>query len=213
MSVGLRVWDVQHGSAAHIRTPDGKRIIVDCGSGKSGSPLLALKNLLGRIRPDMAIITHPHLDHISDILNLSYLNPCSFLRPKQLTRDDILANNKNLSPGAMQIIDEYLRLNSTYMEPLGPGDDPRNSLSNGGAEIETFIPTTCPRTNLNNHSVVTIIEYEGCKILLPGDNESPSWDELLARADFRASISDVDVLVAPHHGRYSGFHKELFVID
>ena len=210
MSLSLRIWDVQHGSAAHIRTPNGKHIVADCGSGDSGSPLLALKNELGLARLDMAIITHPHLDHISDILNLSYLNPCTFLRPKQLTRDDILVNNKDLSPSAIRIIDEYLRFNSTYTTSLGPGDDPTDHSVNGGAKIEMFIPTTCPHTNLNNHSVVTVIEYGGSKILLPGDNESPSWDELLGRSDFKASISNVDILVAPHHGRDSGFHRDLF---
>ena len=210
MSVDLRIWDVQHGSAAHIRTPNGKNIVADCGSGDSGSPLLALKSQLGQARLDMAIITHPHLDHISDILNLSYLNPRTFLRPKQLTRADILANNTNLSPSAIRIIDEYFRFDSTYNEPLGPGDDPKDQNVNGGAKIVTFIPTTCPPTNLNNHNVVTVIEYGGSKILLPGDNETPSWDELLRRSDFRTSISDVDILVAPHHGRDSGFHRELF---
>ena len=210
MSLALRIWDVQHGSAAHIRTLKGKRIVADCGSGGSGSPLLALKNLLGLARLDMAIITHPHLDHISDILNLSSLNPRTFLRPKQLTKADILANNKDLSPAAMRIIEEYLRFDSTYTEPLGTGEDPTDQSVNGGVEIQMFIPTTCPHTNLNNHSVVTVIEYEGSKILLPGDNESASWDELLGRPDFRASISDVDILIAPHHGRDSGFHKEFF---
>ena len=210
MSVSVRIWDVQHGSAAHIRTPNGKNIVADCGSGESGSPLLALKSQLGLARLDMAIITHPHLDHISDILNLSYLNPRTFLRPKQLTRADILANNKDISPSAMQRIDEYLRFDSTYNEPLGPGDDPKDQAVNGGATITTFIPTTCPHTNLNNHSVVTVIEYGGSKILLPGDNEAPSWEELLGRSNFRASISNVDILIAPHHGRDSGFHRELF---
>ena len=210
MSVDLRIWDVQHGSAAHIRTPNGKSIVVDCGSGDSGSPLLALKKQLGPTRLDMAIVTHPHLDHISDILNLSYLNPRTFLRPKQLTRADILANNKDISPSAVQKIEEYLRFDSTYNEPLGPGDDPKDQNVNGGARIVTFIPTTCSHTNLNNHSVVTVIEYGGSTILLPGDNEAPSWDELLQRSDFRNSISNVDILVAPHHGRDSGFHHELF---
>ena len=209
MSVALRIWDVQHGSAAHIRTPNGKHIVADCGIGGSESPLLALKNQLGLARLDMAIITHPHLDHISDILNLKSLNPRTFLRPKQLTKADILANNKDLSPAAMRIIEEYLRFDSTYTEPLGFGENPTDQSVNGGAKIRTFIPTTCPHTNLNNHSVVTVIEYEGSKILLPGDNESASWDELLGRPDFRASISDVDILIAPHHGRDSGFHKEL----
>ena len=210
MSVALRIWDVQHGSAAHIHTPNGKHIVADVGSGGSGSPLLALKNQLGLARLDMAIITHPHLDHISDILNLKSLNPRTFLRPKQLTKADILANNKDLSPAAMHIIEEYLRFDSTYTDPLGPGENPTDQSVNGGAKIRTFVPTTCPHTNLNNHSVVTVIEYEGSKILLPGDNESASWDELLGRPDFRACISDVDILIAPHHGRDSGFHKELF---
>ena len=71
MSVGLKIWNVQHGSAAHIRTPNGGYIAVDCGSTEAGSPLLALKNQLGQSQLDMAIITHPHVDHISDILNLS----------------------------------------------------------------------------------------------------------------------------------------------
>lgn len=210
MSVDVRIWDVQHGSAAHIRTPNGKNIVADCGSGESGSPLLALKSQLGLARLDMAIITHPHLDHISDILNLSYLNPRTFLRPKQLTRADIVANNKDLSLSAMQKIEEYLRFDSTYNVPLGPGDDPKDQNVNGGAKIVTFTPTTCSHTNLNNHSVVTVIEYGGSKILLPGDNEAPSWDELLQLPDFRTSISNVDILIAPHHGRDSGFHRELF---
>ena len=210
MTIQLRIWDVQHGSAAHIRTPNGKRIVVDCGSGKGGSPLLALKEELGQSRLDMAIVTHPHLDHISDILNLKYLDPRTLLRPNQLTRNDILAHNSNINQSAMQIIEEYLRFASTYTGALSPGQDVRHPSVNGGATIQTFIPTTCPHTNLNNHSIVTVIEYEDSKILLPGDNESASWDELLGRADFRASISGVDILIAPHHGRDSGFHKGLF---
>ena len=210
MPVSLRVWDVRHGSAAYIRTPNGKHIVVDCGSGKSFSPLLWLLSQLGQTRLNMAIITHPHVDHISDILSLSYLSPRILVRPSHLTRQDILANNKDASPTARHIIEKYLEFDTRYVEPVVSSEDPTNPTVNGGAQIYTFIPTGCPRTNLNNHSVVTIIEYAGCKILLPGDNEPPSWDELLSRNDFTARISGVDVLVAPHHGRDSGFHGELF---
>ena len=210
MSLALRIWNVQHGSAAHIRTPNGAYIAVDCGSSEAESPLLSLKNRLGQSRLDMAIITHPHVDHISDILNLSSLKPRVLLRPKHLSKADILGNNKDISTPAKLRIEKYLEFDATYSEPIDAGENPKNHLVNGGAKIETFIPTTCPHTNLNNHSVVTVIEYEDCKILLPGDNESQSWDELLGRPDFKAKLSDVDILVAPHHGRDSGFHKELF---
>ena len=46
--------------------------------------------------------------------------------------------------------------------------------------------------------------------MIPGDNEAPSWEELLEQPDFKEAISGVDVLVAAHHGRESGFHRPLF---
>ena len=52
--------------------------------------------------------------------------------------------------------------------------------------------------------------YAGVKFLMPGDNEPPSWGELLADQNFTSSIEGTHVLVAPHHGRASGFHAPLF---
>ena len=210
MSLRVRVWDVQHGSAAHIRTPNGRHVVIDCGRGDAGSPLYSLMRDIGSNRLDMAIITHPHVDHISDISNLSLLNPRVLLRPGHLTRKDILENHSAISAHAEGIIEKYLELDSRYRSPVDPGTDPTDPLVNGGAHIATFVPHTASTSNLNNHSVVTVIEYEGSKILIPGDNESPSWDELLDRPDFRAKIASVDVLVAAHHGRESGFHRDLF---
>jgi competence protein ComEC len=74
----------------------------------------------------------------------------------------------------------------------------------------TFEPSSCPTSNLNNHSVVTVVIYEGSKMLIPGDNESPSWDELLGKKNFRDAIRGTEVLLAPHHGRKAGFSEALF---
>jgi competence protein ComEC len=57
---------------------------------------------------------------------------------------------------------------------------------------------------------VTVIAYAGSKVILPGDNEPPSWKELLESANFRNAISVADILLAPHHGRESAFCSELF---
>ena len=76
--------------------------------------------------------------------------------------------------------------------------------------MKTFIPSQASTGNLNNHSVVTVLEYSGVKILIPGDNEPPAWDELLNRPDFVTAIAGTHVLVASHHGRDSGFHIPLF---
>ena len=76
--------------------------------------------------------------------------------------------------------------------------------------MKIFIPKNCSKDNLNNHSIVTIISYAGSKILIPGDNEPPSWEELLENKEFIEAIKWTDILVAPHHGRESGYYKELF---
>ncbi len=44
---------------------------------------------------------------------------------------------------------------------------------------------------------------------LPGDNEPPSWEELLAKPDFVEAIRGTDILLAPHHGRPEGKEQAL----
>jgi competence protein ComEC len=49
--VEIIIWDVQHGSAAYIKSPNGKHIVVDAGLGsyensdKSFSPLPSMENI------------------------------------------------------------------------------------------------------------------------------------------------------------------------
>ena len=62
----------------------------------------------------------------------------------------------------------------------------------------------------NNHSIVTILSYAGSRIIIPGDNESASWKELLEDAEFVKAIKGTDILLASHHSRESGYCKELF---
>ena len=57
---------------------------------------------------------------------------------------------------------------------------------------------------------MTVIEYLGVKLIIPGDNEPPSWKELLNQTDFCSAISSANLLLAPHHGRDSGFCADIF---
>ena len=210
MTLRFITWNVAHGSAALIQTPNGQQIAVDLGSDAWFSPLQHMKYRMGIDQLDKVIITHPHMDHIEDILNFDLLSPRILMRPRQLTADDISAGHNNVGPEAVQIYQKYLEIDDRYTRPVESTDDPDSAAINGGASIMTFSPSHSPKTNLNNHSIVTVIEYRGVKILSPGDNESPSWDELLANIAFREAIRNTHVLVAPHHGRESGFHPDLF---
>jgi hypothetical protein len=57
----------------------------------------------------------------------------------------------------------------------------------------------------NNASMVLRVTHAGRRILLPGDIEGPTWQALAAAHE--AGVIDLrsDVLLAPHHGRRSGY--------
>ncbi len=213
MTLRLMVWNVQHGSANTIETPNGKIIAIDLGAGDGSqggfSPLQHLWDC-GIRKLDQVIITHPHLDHIDDILYFDSFSPSTFRSPKHLTEGDIRYGNPNWSDEAEAKIQKYLAIRRSYTTPVSPQDNVCLPQNNGGVSIQAFTPVQASRSNLNNHSVVTILEYCGAKILIPGDNEPPSWQELLDREDFVQAISGAHVLVAPHHGRESGFYRPLF---
>lgn len=207
------IWDVQHGSAAYIRTPNGKHIVIDLGVGsyndnnEAFSPLLHLKNNWNVHQLDEVIITHPHADHIDDIFNFDELSPRVLLRPKHLSEEDIRKANRAEDSDK---VEKYLEINARYTYPVSDSENPILPENNGGAKFYTFIPTNCGTSNINNHSVVTIIEYLGVKVVIPGDNGPPSWKELLEKSDFITALKNADIFVASHHGRESGYCSKLF---
>lgn len=206
-------WDVQHGNATYIRTPNNTHIVQDLGTGSYGtkskefSPLFHLKNKWNVKQLDYVIITHPHKDHISDMMNFEALSPRVFKRPKHLPKDEIM---KNVREEDKALFEKYFKINEKYASPISAGEDPELPNNTGGVKIETFTPRKCSPSNINNHSIVTVLSYASIKVILPGDNEPPSWKELLERAEFKKAIKNADILLAPHHGRESGFCSELF---
>ncbi len=209
----LVVWDVQHGSSTYLKTPLGKHIVIDLGTGDYSennatfSPLLHLKGKYKIQQLDQVIISHPHTDHIDDIMNFELLNPRTLLRPKHLSKEDIIKAN----PGKdKKKIDKYIEISNRYSCAVKNEDNPKNPVNNGGVDIKTFTPSKCGTSNINNHSVVTIIEYLGVKVFIPGDNEPESWKELLGNSEFIKAIKDTNIFVASHHGRESGYCANLF---
>ena len=211
MPLQLIVWNVQHGSAAYIKTPNGKHIAIDLGAGDADTlrPLVHLWQQ-GIRKLDHVTITHPHMDHIDDILNFDAMAPTTLLTPRHLTENDIRSGNPKPSQETEAKIRKYLEITGRYTGSVAPQNDVDKPENNGNVSVKRFIPSQASTGNLNNHSVVTVLEYSGVKILIPGDNEPPSWDELLNRPDFVTAIAGTHVLVASHHGRESGFHSPLF---
>jgi competence protein ComEC len=205
-------WDVQHGHAAYLKT-NNRHIVFDLGTGSYGSsdqefsPLLHLKDRYGVRQLDAVIITHPHSDHLNDIGNFYDLSPRVFARPRHLTDEEVQKGN---TPKDKALVDKYLQIHHYYEKPVPVEIDPFRQENNGGVQIQIFTPKKCSRSNLNNHSIVTVVSHASSKIIIPGDNESASWNELLEDEAFKESIKDTDILLAPHHGRESGYSEALF---
>ncbi|MDR2829019.1 MAG: MBL fold metallo-hydrolase [Mycoplasmataceae bacterium] len=76
----VNFYNVEHGSCTHIITPNNKHFLVDIGSREDKSISAYIENCYlgsgGTI--DLLIITHPHQDHIYDLLNMN-INPRVFL--------------------------------------------------------------------------------------------------------------------------------------
>jgi hypothetical protein len=223
MTLKIVFWDVQHGSATYIRTPNGMHFVQDLGVGSYNkgdneefSPLENLKEKWKINQLDWVTITHPHKDHIDDIMKFDGLSPRLLTCPSHLSEDEI---KKNIKDEDKHLFDKYFEILKRYsgesvgsIETTLPDNrgNPLNPEKNGGVKLFIFTPKLCSTNNINNHSIVTLLSYAGFKIILPGDNEPCAWNELLERDNFKRAITGVDILLAPHHGKDSGFYSYLF---
>jgi competence protein ComEC len=115
-----------------------------------------------------------------------------------------------IEPGRSKIkkffeLDDRFNRKLEYDDP----DNPKNPSNWGSLAIRTFSPSEVSEDNLNNRSVVTTLSYGGIKAVLPGDNEDPSWGELVNMDGFLDATKDADVLLAPHHGRKNGYNVDI----
>ena len=208
------VWDVQHGNAIYMKTPNGTNIMFDIGAGSygNGREFSPLRHLKYKWRVDCLhylVISHPHADHISDISNMFKLNlkPKVLERPKGIAHDDIKGGNQYRS---LKIIKRYLELDRTYTISIPDWKIPLNPKNNGGVKIKNFRQTKKGTSNINNYSIVSVVEYANEKILIPGDIESAGWEVLMGRRDFLSAIAGTTIFVASHHGRKAGFYSKIF---
>ncbi|HXP51354.1 MAG TPA: MBL fold metallo-hydrolase, partial [Bacteroidia bacterium] len=176
--VEMVFWDVQHGNSTYIKTPNDKHLVIDLGTGSKSdegfSPLLHLKKKYKVEQLDLVTITHPHKDHMDDLMNFDELQPIVFTRPFHLKDSEILTDR--VRDNDKPLYEKYIALTKKYTSPLASdaSSNYRKSQNLGGLEISEFIPQSYSTSNLNNHSVITVLSYADIKVVLPGDNEEPS---------------------------------------
>ena len=199
-------YNVERGNAIWVSLPDGKNLMFDIGRRADFSPLWDMWGKGVRYL-DGLVITHPHTDHFNDITSLNRLfttRGCVgvFLRPAHISSNDIYALNRDAN-----LVSDYIQLASSFSDFIG--NYSYVTWDVGGVHLDIFRPHSCAISNLNNHSLVIFISYNGIKVLIPGDCEKAAWNELLESPSFQKVVYGTKLLVAPHHGLESGYSSVL----
>jgi competence protein ComEC len=188
---GLRVTflSVGHGCSILVETPNGRTLLYDVGMINDGrrAAQVAKTALWHRnhTRIDVLTISHADVDHFNGVPHLlksvaigRLLVPRQFLdfeQPPVLTTCEH-AYQQGV-PIQLLWTDDRIELDEDVsIRVLHPNIDFKSSRDNAG-------------------SLVLLIEYHGCRLLLTGDLEDEGLQRLLSQPSI-----DVDVLLAPHHG-------------
>lgn len=162
------------------------------------------------------ILTHPDMDHMDGIKALfNQFGPTNFWDTenqkeienfkKMYNQDDwdFYRDIRNCDPN-----DDPKRL-TLYSGARGKYFNQNEDESSGGDGLHILSPTKellnkCnEEDNWNDASYVILYRTnQGRRFLFTGDAHDDTWEHLLE--NHAADIEDVDVLIAPHHGRDSG---------
>ncbi len=222
MSIDVWIFDVGRGFCAAIRSPNGHLCLVDCGCSDDFSPVKWLSGKQWTPRKGYAltkfIVTHPHIDHISDIENLTqHLEPSMILRRTNLSWDKVTSSGS----GETDIMSHYV---SHYMPPEYDHTVPDTEMPAWGngftlmsrrlGETKAVEVSATDSAYVNNSSFVTVLKYLNFCIVFPGDIQSEGMAALLEQSQgLRSVISGgVDFYITPHHGHASGFSSDWFKV-
>jgi beta-lactamase superfamily II metal-dependent hydrolase len=207
---------------------DDKKLLIDVGKNDEFNPIIDFLLPLYRKRGneksqwndkkyhiDQLIISHPHKDHLSSIVDFD----------KYFHSELLTCPNSN---------DGMQELDKINWELIGNKDDPsiiklKEMLVGRQPPLRTtadqnewiyYLPPKTVENNkelsaesyCNNISIAVFLLINNRRIFLPGDIQKAGMVELLnIKYALKSRLrGGVDVLVAPHHGLTSSFSVELF---
>ena len=201
--IRILTFDVKHGNCHAIWSPSGKLVVIDIGTSDDFSPMKWMKSQ-NITTIDYLILTHPHDDHLRGFTELDGMAVKVFHRPRNIPTNLIAELDADLK-------NAWERYDAHYIAPVQDACKfyDVSSAAFDGLSLQ-FFGGKSDSVNLNNFSVVTVLDYAGLKVVFPGDLENLGWTDLLKNDAFKRAIQGTNILVAAHHGREAGWCAELF---
>ncbi|MCE5200488.1 MAG: ComEC/Rec2 family competence protein [Armatimonadota bacterium] len=187
----LTVMDVGEGLCVVMRAPSGKVMVMDCGTGSwrrsesvGKSVVAPYLQRMGKGSIDVAVLSHPHADHVSGYAGLL----------KQIPAKLVLDTGARCrSPQYKRFLKAVKRCKASYrIAKRGQTID-----MGGGTIVQVLSPTPGKRyCDLNNRSIVLRVVYKHAAIVLAADAGEEAENEILAsHLPVRAQVLQVG-----HHG-------------
>lgn len=185
--------DVGQAESALIQC-EGKTMLIDAGDNGTEDNIFDVLDNAGVEKLDYALVSHPHSDHIGGMKEVIETYTPEFLIMSELP-DEMIPNTytyKDMISAAEE--------NNTKIKNVSVGD----TLTLGSAQISILGPTEDYYDNLNDFSLVLMIEYGDTSYLFTGDMEEMESQDILDSP----AVLDCDLLLVPHHGSSASSSEE-----
>lgn len=201
----LTLFDVGQGDSILFKTKSNKSVLIDTGGKRNENVSFKHNNIAKyKILPSIKkkgittinylVITHPHADHMGELIY--FLN-------------NINVNNLvlNIESFPLELLKEVTtKCKEKKINILDVNQVKKIDIDNSKISfLNSFIPLSDDK---NEHSIVTLIEYNGINILLMGDATVNNEDILMKRYN----LPKIDILKVGHHGSRTSSSK-LFIKD
>lgn len=205
--------DVGQGDGILIRTPNGSDILVDSGPDNKILACLAKHIPFWDKTIELAILTHPHSDHL-----IGFLSVLKNYKVLSFATENLQNNTASYKAVLESLKEQNIKIKYVYA-----GD--RFVLKDGASisivgPTKEFLAKTSPQGFIGERSefanVESLVKYKNFSALLTGDSQASELADALeffgsfgkAQDKSAQSSSRVSVLQVPHHGSKTGLSEE-----
>jgi len=180
-------FDVGQGDATLIKSPSGKKMLIDGGPDRSVLAELSKVLAFNDRKIDVVLATHPDADHVSGLVAVL----------KEFEVGMIVWTGKTADTATFRAWKEAAELEGAEIAVVRAGE--RLVLGDSGLMLDVLYPfsdVVLSEQSSNETSLVMKMTYGEHRVLLPGDTTSKIEGVLL-----EAGVSlEADLLKAAHHG-------------